>query len=88
MLNNSQFDGVKLKLPADNYRDAYITDLDLETMKRAEGIFSASQEERGPWPVEQQQMMELMGRPSVVGNPLPLPQPLDDDDHDGDDYVM
>jgi len=28
---------------------SYVTDLDVETLKRAEGFHGATQEERGPW---------------------------------------
>lgn len=27
----------------------YVTDLDIQTLRRAEGIFSATEAERGPW---------------------------------------
>lgn len=30
----------------------YVTDLDVQTLRRAEGIHSATEEERGPWNVE------------------------------------
>ncbi|OJD15420.1 hypothetical protein AJ78_04320 [Emergomyces pasteurianus Ep9510] len=30
-------------------RDAYVTDLDVETLKRAEAVHGATEEERGPW---------------------------------------
>lgn len=51
MMLDNQFE-VRLRLPGagdGTNRDAYITDLDLETMRRAEGVFSATEEERGPW---------------------------------------
>ena len=59
---------VRLKLPggaADGTnREPYITDLDIETFKRVEGVFSANEEERGPWipgPPNQ-----LMGQPAMI----------------------
>ncbi|KAB8238482.1 putative C2H2 finger domain protein [Aspergillus alliaceus] len=52
MMLNNEFE-VRLKLPGGardgTNREAYITDLDVETMKRAEGVLSATDEERGPW---------------------------------------
>ena len=56
MMLDNQFE-VRLRVPGgssdnsteSNNNDAYITDLDLETMRRAQGIFSATDEERGPW---------------------------------------
>ncbi|EEH33734.2 hypothetical protein PAAG_04783 [Paracoccidioides lutzii Pb01] len=33
-------------------RDAYVTDLDVETLKRAEGVHGATEEERGVWDAE------------------------------------
>lgn len=52
MMLNNEFE-VRLRLPGGagdgTNRDAYVTDLDMETMKRAEGVYSASEEERGPW---------------------------------------
>lgn len=29
--------------------DAYVTDLDVETVKRAEALHNATKEEKGPW---------------------------------------
>ncbi|OGM40903.1 C2H2 finger domain protein [Aspergillus bombycis] len=44
---------VRVKLPGGTgdgtNREAYVTDLDVQTLKRAEGILSATAEERGPW---------------------------------------
>ncbi|KAG2415626.1 hypothetical protein HFD88_006817 [Aspergillus terreus] len=52
MVLDNEFE-VRLKLPGGagdgTNREAYITDLDVETMKRAEGVLSANDEERGPW---------------------------------------
>lgn len=46
MLLDTQFE-VRIKLP---YWDgAYVTDLDVETMKRAEAFHNATDEEKGPW---------------------------------------
>ncbi|KAJ6134518.1 hypothetical protein N7523_000840 [Penicillium sp. IBT 18751x] len=52
MMLNNEFE-VRLRFPGSGNdgttRDAYVTDLDVETMKRAEGVLSANEEERGPW---------------------------------------
>ncbi|KAJ5675070.1 uncharacterized protein N7477_005004 [Penicillium maclennaniae] len=52
MMLNNEFE-VRLRFPGGGNdgttRDAYVTDLDVETMKRAEGVLSANEEERGPW---------------------------------------
>ncbi|KAJ5664641.1 hypothetical protein N7462_011454 [Penicillium macrosclerotiorum] len=52
MMLNNEFE-VRLRLPGGagdgTLRDAYVTDLDVETMKRVEGVHSANEEERGPW---------------------------------------
>ncbi|KLJ06527.1 hypothetical protein EMPG_10070 [Blastomyces silverae] len=54
MMLDNQYE-VRLKLPGgandDNGtgRDAYVTDLDVETLKRAEAVHGATEEERGPW---------------------------------------
>ncbi len=38
---------------------SYVTDLDVETLKRAEGFHQATEEERGPWISEDQQLSEF-----------------------------
>lgn len=38
---------------------SYVTDLDVETLKRAEGFHQATEEERGPWIPEDQQLSEF-----------------------------
>ncbi|KAE8151089.1 putative C2H2 finger domain protein [Aspergillus avenaceus] len=52
MMLNNEFE-VRVKLPGGagdgTNREAYVTDLDVETLKRAEGVLSANDEERGPW---------------------------------------
>lgn len=51
MMLNNEFE-VRLRLPGagdGTNRDAYVTDLDVETLKRAEGVLNATDEERGPW---------------------------------------
>lgn len=67
MMLDNEFE-VRLNLPHgagdDINRDAYITDLDVETMKRVEGVLSANGEELGQWvdgPSNQ-----LMGQPAML----------------------
>lgn len=47
MMLDQEFE-VRVKLPGGDGK-SYITDLDQETMKRAEALHSATAEERGPW---------------------------------------
>jgi len=49
MMLNQDFE-VRVKLPAsaDGSKN-YVTDLDVQTLKRAEAMHGASDEERGPW---------------------------------------
>ncbi|KAK5789733.1 hypothetical protein VI817_008856 [Penicillium citrinum] len=67
MMLNNEFE-VRLRLPGGagdgTHRDAYVTDLDVETMKRAEGVLSASDAERGPW--MDGGGAHLMGRPAML----------------------
>lgn len=46
-------------------RDAYVTDLDVETLKRAEAVHGATEEERGPWDGECMGGVGLMGPAAV-----------------------
>ncbi|KAJ9212979.1 hypothetical protein DTO166G4_5483 [Paecilomyces variotii] len=67
MMLDNEFE-VRLRLPGGagdgTNRDAYVTDLDVETLKRAEGVLNATEEERGP----------LLGPPStcLMGQPAML----------------
>lgn len=67
MMLNNEFE-VRLRLPAGagdgTNRDAYITDLDVETLKRAEGVLNATEEERGPW--LNGPSPHLMGQPAML----------------------
>lgn len=78
MMLNNDFE-VRLRLPGGagdgTNRDAYVTDLDVETMKRAEGVLSASEEERGPW--MDGPSPHLMGQPAML---LPELGPGQDDE--------
>ncbi|KAI2786072.1 hypothetical protein POX_h09839 [Penicillium oxalicum] len=78
MMLNHEFE-VRLRLPDTawdgTYRDAYVTDLDVETMKRAEGVLSANEEERGPWMHSPDS--HLIGQPAML---LPELGPSQDDE--------
>lgn len=67
MVLDNEFE-VRLGLPGGagdgTNRDAYVTDLDIECVKRAEGVFSATEEERGPWMGESSN--RLMGQPAML----------------------
>ncbi|KAK2778890.1 hypothetical protein FQN52_000660 [Onygenales sp. PD_12] len=78
MMLDNEFE-VRLKLLGANNgaspgRDAYVTDLDVETMKRAEGVHNATEEERGPWMPDTTtggSYQGLIGQAAVpiIGNP-------------------
>ncbi|CRG92142.1 hypothetical protein PISL3812_09198 [Talaromyces islandicus] len=67
MMLDNEFE-VRIRLPGGagdgTNRDAYVTDLDVETVKRANGIFSATEEERGPW--MEGPSDRLMGQPCML----------------------
>ena len=67
MMLDNEFE-VRVKLPGGagdgTNRDAYITDLDVETLKRAEGVLNATEEERGPW--VEGPSTHLIGRPATI----------------------
>ncbi|KAE8382223.1 hypothetical protein BDV26DRAFT_278227 [Aspergillus bertholletiae] len=70
MMLKNEFE-VRLKLPGGacdgTNREAYVTDLDVQTLKRAEGILSATDEERGPW--LDGPSSHLIGQPAM---PMPV----------------
>jgi len=47
MMLDSEFE-VRMRLPGGDGK-AYVTDLDVQTLKRAQALHGASEEERGPW---------------------------------------
>jgi hypothetical protein len=47
MMLDSQFE-VRMRLPGGDGK-AYVTDLDVQMLKRAEALHGATAEERGPW---------------------------------------
>jgi hypothetical protein len=58
MMLSNDFE-VRMKLPDGK---SYVTDLDVETLKRVEALHNATEEERGPWVPEMQEVdiSELM----------------------------
>lgn len=56
---------VRIPLHGDNngeapsYNRRWITDLDVQTIKRAEGLHGATDEEKGPWVDENGQQIDL-----------------------------
>jgi len=67
---------VRLTLPGGagdgTHREAYVTDLDIETLKRADGVLNATEEERGPWMGGSSN--RLIGRPAVLLPEISAPQ--------------
>ncbi|KAL2870031.1 putative C2H2 finger domain protein [Aspergillus lucknowensis] len=67
MMLDNEFE-VRLKLPGGasdgTSREAYVTDLDVETLKRANGILNASEEERGAW--VDASSTQLIGQPAML----------------------
>lgn len=67
MMLDNDFE-VRLKLPGGagdgTNREPYVTDLDIETFKRVEGVYSANEEERGPWIAGPSN--QLMGQPAML----------------------
>jgi hypothetical protein len=56
MMLDAEFE-VRMKLPDGK---AYVTDLDVQTLKRAEGVHGATVEERGDWVAD-----NIIGAPTV-----------------------
>ncbi|KIW02593.1 uncharacterized protein PV09_06043 [Verruconis gallopava] len=61
MMLDSEFE-VRMRLPGGDGKQ-YITDLDVQTIKRAEAILGATEEERGPW--VQNNVYEAPGMPAL-----------------------
>ncbi|KAJ5899898.1 hypothetical protein N7495_004642 [Penicillium taxi] len=60
---NNEFE-VRLRFPGDDARETYVTDLDIMTLKRAEGVLSTNDEERGPWINDLSH--QIMGQPAIL----------------------
>lgn len=82
MMLDNEFE-VRLKLPGGDGmgREAYVTDLDVETLKRTEGVHNATEEEKGPW-VPNSAPDGLLGTPAVpiLGNPNEVVDEINIDD--------
>lgn len=67
MMLDNEFE-VRVALPGGagdgTNRNAYVTDLDVVSLRRIEGVFSATEEERGPWLPDNSN--RLMGQPAML----------------------
>ena len=50
---------VRIPLPGAGDGRAWVTDLDVQTMARAEGVLNATEEEKGPW-IPEDELERLM----------------------------
>jgi len=50
---------VRIPLPGVGDGRAWVTDLDVQTLRRAEGVLNATEEEKGPW-LEEAELERLM----------------------------
>ena len=51
---------VRIPLPGVGDGRAWVTDLDVQTLRRAEGLHNATEEEKGPWIADQEELERLM----------------------------
>ncbi|KAM5457530.1 hypothetical protein MaudCBS49596_000725 [Microsporum audouinii] len=83
MMLDNEFE-VRLKLPTNDYmgREAYVTDLDIETLKRSEGVHGATEEEKGPWIKDPNTRDGLIGPTAVpvTEHPMAIGDELNIDD--------
>ncbi|EFR02031.1 zinc finger protein [Nannizzia gypsea CBS 118893] len=83
MMLDNEFE-VRLKLPASDCmgRETYVTDLDIETLKRSEGVLNATEEEKGPWIQDPNATEGLIGPTAVpvIEHPMKLGDELNIDD--------
>ncbi|KAK2875020.1 hypothetical protein FQN49_001839 [Arthroderma sp. PD_2] len=83
MMLDNEFE-VRLKLPAGDCmgREAYVTDLDIETLKRSEGVHNATEKEKGPWIKNPNAADGLIGPTAVpiVEHPMKIGDELNIDD--------
>lgn len=56
MMLDAEFE-VRVQLAGADGR-SYVTDLDVQTLKRADGVWGATDDERGPWVVDNIRCME------------------------------
>lgn len=57
MMLDQEFE-VRVKLPGDPSGKSYVTDLDVQTMKKAEALHAATDEEKGPWRPDNERLCE------------------------------
>jgi hypothetical protein len=50
----------EVRIPLDKDGRSYVTDLDLMTLRRAEALHNATEEEKGPWVKDEQELERLM----------------------------
>jgi hypothetical protein len=60
MMLNAEHE-VRVPLPTEqpDGRQAWVTDWDVQTLRRAEGLLNATEEEKGPW-LEDEEVEKLM----------------------------
>lgn len=51
---------VRIPLPDVNGSRAWVTDLDVQTLRRAEAVLDATEEEKGPWIEDEAELARLM----------------------------
>jgi hypothetical protein len=50
----------EVRIPLPNAGNAWVTDLDVQTLRRAEGVLNATEEEKGPWIEDDAELERLM----------------------------
>ena len=50
----------EVRVPLDSSGRTWVTDLDVQTMRRAEGVLNATDEEKGPWIEDEEELERLM----------------------------
>lgn len=52
----------EVRIPLPNVGDgrSWVTDLDVQTLRRAEGVLNATEEEKGPWIEDDEELDQLM----------------------------
>lgn len=88
MMLDNEFE-VRIRLPGGagdgTNREAYVTDLDMMSLKRVEGVFGATEEERGPYNlIQHSNNGRLMGQPAML---LPEVTQVDDLNIDLDELM-
>lgn len=50
----------EVRIPLPGEERAWVTDLDVQTLRRAEGFLNATEEEKGPWVAETDEELERL----------------------------